>query len=322
MNSVNEIWESSLISLAEEAQDSYEAVAELDSIDPQVLKLAYRDCEAITRQHSRTFFMASGLLPESKRSAARALYAFCRVSDDLVDEQRPNSIKLLKEWRNQTIKVQPVGENNVALAWAHTCQQYRIPWRYAEQLIDGVAMDLDRTSYQTFDDLALYCYGVACTVGLMSMHIVGYKGRDAILYAIRLGVALQMTNILRDVSEDWNLGRVYLPQDELAAFGLSGADIEHAKVTDQWREFMRFQIERTRRLYRDSMPGIAMLDKDGRFAIRAAAELYQAILDNIEQNDYNVFNRRAHIGSLGKISRLPGIWWRTRNGFYTNLVPA
>lgn len=322
MSDFNEAWESSLIALAEKAQGSYEVVAELDSIAPQILKQAYQDCEAITRQHSRTFFVASGLLPESKRNAARALYAFCRISDDLVDDLRPNAIKLLTEWRNQTIKVQPVGENNVALAWAHTCQQYKIPWRYAEQLIDGVAMDLKRTRYQTFDELAHYCYGVACTVGLMSMHIVGYQSRDAIPYAIQLGVALQMTNILRDVGEDWQLGRVYLPQGELAAFELSEGDIERGEVTDKWREFMRFQIERTRRLYRDSMPGIAMLDKDGRFAIGAAAELYRAILDNIEQNDYNVFDRRAYVGKLGKISRLPGIWWRARNGLYMDWMPA
>lgn len=322
MSDFNEAWESSLIALAEKAQGSYEVVAELDSIAPQILKQAYQDCEAITRQHSRTFFVASGLLPEGKRNAARALYAFCRISDDLVDDLRPNAIKLLTEWRNQTIKVQPVGENNVALAWAHTCQQYKIPWRYAEQLIDGVAMDLKRTRYQTFDELAHYCYGVACTVGLMSMHIVGYQSRDAIPYAIQLGVALQMTNILRDVGEDWQLGRVYLPQDELAAFELSEGDIERGEVTDKWREFMRFQIERTRRLYRDSMPGIAMLDKDGRFAIGAAAELYRAILDNIEQNDYNVFDRRAYVGKLGKISRLPGIWWRARNGLYMDWMPA
>lgn len=315
-------WEDSLIALAVEAQNSYEEVKALDGIDPRILDLAYQDCESITREHSRTFFMASGLLPENKRRAARALYAFCRISDDLVDDQRPNAIKLLTEWRNQTIRVEPVGENNVALAWAHTCQQYKIPWRYAEQLIDGVAMDLQTTRYQTFDELAHYCYGVACTVGLMSMHIVGFLSQDAIPYAIRLGVALQMTNILRDVGEDWQLGRVYLPQDELEEFGLSELDIERGEVNDRWREFMKFQVERTRRLYQESFPGIALLDKDGRFAIGAAAELYRAILDSIEQNDYNVFNRRAYIGKLGKLSRLPGIWWRARNGLYMDLIPA
>jgi phytoene synthase len=146
----------------------------------------------------------------------------------------------------------------------------------------------------------------------MSMHIVGFAGPEAIPYAIKLGVALQLTNILRDVGEDWYSGRVYLPQDELAAFGLSEADLERRTVTDKWRSFMRFQVERNRRLYRESMPGIALLNRDGRFAINAAADLYQGILDDIEAHDYDVFGRRAFVGGWGKVRMLPGIWWRSR----------
>ena len=127
-----------------------------------------------------------------------------------------------------------------------------------------------------------------------------------------LGVALQLTNILRDVAEDWRNGRVYLPQDELAAFGVSEADIDAGQVTDHWRDFMRFQIARNRQLYEEAWPGIAMLNGDGRFAIAAAAELYRAILTDIEQHDYDVFTRRASIGLTGKLSRLPGIWWRSQ----------
>jgi phytoene synthase len=144
------------------------------------------------------------------------------------------------------------------------------------------------------------------------MHIVGFKGVEAIPYAIRLGVALQMTNILRDIGEDWQNGRVYLPQDELAAFNLSEADIANGRVSNRWREFMAFQIERNRQLYAESHDGIALLHRNGRFAIAAAADLYQAILSDIEAHDYDVFSRRAHIGAMGKLMRLPGIWRRSR----------
>jgi phytoene synthase len=200
----------------------------------------------------------------------------------------------------------------VAVAWAHARQQYRVPSRYAEQLIDGVARDLAQTRYQTFAELASYCYGVASTVGLMSMHIVGFAGDEAIPYAIKLGVALQMTNILRDVGDDWRAGRVYLPQDELAQFGLSEQDLAAGAVTERWRAFMRFQIDRTRRLYAESAPGIGLLHQDGRFAIAAAADLYRGILDAIEQADYDVFSHRAYVGTWGKLRMLPRIWWRSR----------
>jgi phytoene synthase len=131
-------------------------------------------------------------------------------------------------------------------------------------------------------------------------------------YAIKLGLALQMTNILRDVAEDWHNGRVYLPQDELAAFDLSEADIAASQVTDRWRKFMQFQIARNHQLYEEALPGIGLLQKDGRFSIAAAAGLYRAILTDIEDHDYDVFSRRAHITMSGKLQRLPRLWWQAR----------
>jgi phytoene synthase len=145
------------------------------------------------------------------------------------------------------------------------------------------------------------------------MHIIGFAGSAAIPYAIKLGVALQLTNILRDVGEDWQAGRVYLPQEELAAFALTEADLAAGQVDARWRAFMQFQIERNRRLYAEAWPGIALLNRDGRFAIAAAAGLYQAILDDIEAHDYDVFNRRAQVSKWGKLSRLPGLWWQSRD---------
>lgn len=313
-------WERHLLDMANAALDSDTGALALSS-DAVALESAYQRCETITRENSKTFYMAASLLPEAKRHATYALYAFCRTSDDMVDRPYPSDEVAgrvaidLEAWRQQVIFeaiAAPIGNREVSLAWADARRAYRIPRGYVDQLIDGLALDLKRVRYQTFADLARYCYGVACTVGLMSMHITGYDGREAIPYAIRLGVALQLTNILRDVGEDWRSGRLYLPQEELEAFGLSESDIAAGRVDNRWRDFMRFQITRARRLYQEALPGVALLHRDGRFAIAAAGELYRGILDQIEQNDYDVFTRRASLGAFGKLRRLPGIWLRAK----------
>ena len=307
-------WERQLIVLAQQAQDTLSEHGAYHHTDHDRLTAAYAYCADMTRQNSKTFYLASALLPVEKRRAARALYAFCRVTDNLVD--RPaDGIDLLAELDQWQLRVQNAHhhpEDPVLFAWADARQRFHIPLGYADQLIDGVRRDLTQNRYATFDQLAEYAYGVASTVGLMAMHIVGYSGADAIPYAVRLGVALQITNILRDVAEDWRYGRVYLPQDELASFGLSDETIGAGRVTDAWRDFMRFQIERNRLLYEQSWAGIAKLDPDGRFAIAAAGKLYDAILGDIERHDYDVFSRRSHVGTAGKLARLPGIWWMSR----------
>jgi phytoene synthase len=276
------------------------------------LQQAYKQAERVTAKHSKSFYLASGLLPEEKRSAVRALYAFCRTVDDIVDEieYKKDRDFELNYWR-EIVKTasSPTGDL-VAVAWADTLARYHIPHHYALQLIDGVARDLSQTSYQTFDELATYCYGVASTVGLMSMYIVGFKSTEAVPYAIKLGVALQMTNILRDVGEDYRNGRLYLPREELKQFHISEDDIAQGKVTENWREFMRFQIHRTRHLYKDSKPGIDLLEREGQLAIRAASIFYEGILDVIEKNDYDVFTRRASLSKWGKLSRIPALFLR------------
>jgi phytoene synthase len=304
-------WERSLLSLAHEAGHSLIPPLAEASRNSTLLKQAYAHCEGITASHSRSFYLASGLLPADKRRAARALYAFCRTSDDIVDHSSGGVEATLSSWRQRVSLSDPPKDDLIAVAWADTRWRYRIPHPYAEQLIDGVARDLQQSRYTTFEELATYAYGVASTVGLMSMHIIGFAGPAAIPYAIKLGVALQMTNILRDVGEDWQADRVYLPQEELAAFELTEADLAAGRVDRRWRAFMQFQIERNRRLYAEAWPGIALLNADGRFAIAAAAGLYRAILDDIEAHDYDVFRRRAHVGGWEKLRRLPGIWWKS-----------
>jgi phytoene synthase len=276
--------------------------------DTALLEAAYVYCETLTAHHSKSFYAASALLPANKRHAIRALYAFCRVSDDIVDHPDANVAENLALWRERVLSGDPLDHDLVALAWTDARTTYHVPVHYITQLLDGVASDLHVTRYATFHDLATYCYGVASTVGLMSMHITGFSGPEAIPYAVKLGVALQLTNILRDVGEDWQRGRLYLPQDELAAFGLTEADVAAGQVTDRWRDFMRFQIERTRQLYEEAIPGIAMLHRDGQHAIAAATAIYGAILDDIERNDYDVFNRRAYVGKARKVGHLITTW--------------
>ncbi|MBZ0295242.1 MAG: phytoene/squalene synthase family protein [Anaerolineae bacterium] len=306
-------WENGLLASAHEALESHIPLELIQANDRDLLA-AYAYCDVVTRYHSRTFYIASGLLPRAKRQAARALYAFCRVTDNLVDDNPDDSSAsiALEHWRQMIDAPRPATNNPVALAWADARARYGIPRGYADQLIDGVAQDLTKKRYESFDELAEYAYGVASTVGLMAMYIIGFEGAEALPYAVKLGVALQMTNILRDIEEDWDNGRLYLPADELALFGLGEADIANKVVDERWRAFMNFQIERTRRLYDESWPGIQMLNADGRFAIAAAADLYRAILTDIEKHDGNVFHRRARISTTGKLVRLPRIWWRSR----------
>jgi phytoene synthase len=305
-------WERNLLPLAYEAEHQVWATAPLHICDRVLLDRSYAYCDSLTSDHSRTFYMATGLLPPVKRRAMRALYAFCRLSDDIVDCSRENVEISLAAWRRKALAPAPPPGDLVAVAWADTRFRYHIPQRYAEQLIAGVGRDLCQKRYRTFEDMVRYAYGVASTVGLMSMHIIGFAGEQAIPYAIKLGVALQITNILRDIGEDWRSGRLYLPLDELAAYGLSEADLDRGQLDHRWRSFMRFQIERNRRLYAEANPGIALLNRDGRFAVAAASELYCAILGDIEAHDYDVFNRRAHVNAWGKARRLPQIWWRNR----------
>jgi len=310
-----EYWELKLTELAYEALEN-PGYSKAIKIDDYTLDQAYRYCDSLTKKHSHTFYLASNLLPMPKRKSARALYAFCRISDDIVDLTKTNPQEGLKLWRQRTLSIDPPENDPVAIAWLDTRIRYGIPLRYAEHLIEGVARDLVSVRYNRFEELSKYCYGVASTVGLMVMHIIGFKGLEAIPYAIKLGVSLQLNNILRDVGEDWAAGRLYLPMDELSDFDLSESDIQAGIVDDRWRAFMRYQIERCRRLYAEALPGIGMLDSDGRFAIACAAELYRAILDDIEACDYDVFHRRAYVNSWGKLSRLPGIWWRSKTLSY------
>jgi phytoene synthase len=306
-------WESQLLALAGNLPQPHHRPFFSYWAGDAALRSAYRQAERITASHSKSFYLASALLPEEKRSAVRALYAFCRTVDDIVDESEDEQREArLDYWRNMVENGSFLDDDLVAAAWADTLTRYHIPRHYALQLIDGVARDLIQARYQTFDELATYCYGVASTVGLMSMYIIGFKSNDAIPYAIKLGVALQMTNILRDIGADFRNGRLYLPREELLLYGIREQDIAEGRVTDSWRQFMKFQIQRTRQIYAESWAGVRLLERDGQLAIGAASVFYQGILDEIERNDYDVFTRRASLSAMGKLSRIPGLWIKLR----------
>ncbi len=304
-------WETNLLDMAHDAWSSviHAFNAQVDAVQ---LRRAYQHCARLTAQHSKSFYLSSALLPADKRKATRALYAFCRIGDDLIDQAEGDPAVAIKQWSEIALAADPQTDDPVVLAWSHARSVYRIPNRYAEQLISGVSRDLVQTRYQTFEELTEYSYGVASTVGLMSMHIIGFSGPEAIPYAVKLGVALQITNILRDVGEDYRSGRMYLPQEELAAFGITEDQIAAERVDNCWREFMRFQIARNRLLYMEAWPGIALLNRDGRFAIAAAATLYRGILDDLEAHDYNNFTRRSQVNGHGKVVRLAQAWWKSR----------
>jgi phytoene synthase len=274
---------------------------------------AFAESEHITRRNSKTFFTATALLPEASRRAIRALYGFCRSTDDLVD-QNGATLADVEAWRARVALPAAAQPEPALRAWALTREQFGVNARYEAELIDGVALDIRKQRYANWPELERYCYLVAPTVGLMSMPIIGLAEgvsfEEAVPYAIRLGIALQLTNILRDVGEDAARGRVYLPATDLARFHLTAEEVLDGAHDQRFVELMKFEIKRARDLYYRAMPGIALLSPAARPAVGAAALLYRVILDEIEAIAYRVHAQRAHTTGLQKLWLLPGILWK------------
>ncbi|MCS7087356.1 MAG: phytoene/squalene synthase family protein [Thermoflexales bacterium] len=288
---------------------------------PLSLERAYQLCDEITCDHSKTFYFSTRFLPAPKRRAIRAFYAFCRTTDDLVDvlaKSEPETRSRLLSWRTASRLSAAEQDNPVLAAWSAVREAYRVPQQYVEELIDGCEMDLSIRRYDTWEALRRYCYCVASTVGLISMHIIGLVDDSPETYAraraaaIDLGVAMQLTNILRDVGEDLRRGRIYLPQEDLQRFGYTEADLMQHVLDDRFRALMRFEIARARQLYAQSLPAVALLKPEGRLAVCAAGVLYRDILAKIEANDFDVFHRRAHLTFAEKLRRLPRILWAAK----------
>ena len=289
------------------------------------LSAAYAYCQRITREIARTFYYGSLFLPVEKRRATWALYAFCRIADDIADERDlyPDPLAALQRWRQALLGAyagSPRGP--VMRAWADTLTRYPVPLQPALDLLSGVEMDIAGASFARFDDLQRYCYRVAGVVGLLMAPVLGYRagaddaGTDdtALAAAVDLGIAMQLTNILRDLAEDASRGRVYLPADELAAFGYSRAELERGAITPAFFRLMRYQIARAEEYYARGLRGVRLLEPDARLAIALSGSLYRAILRRIAQRPQEVFARRIHLSTPAKLAMLPGVWAKTRLG--------
>ncbi len=289
---------------------------------------AYDFCRQITAKYSKTFYLGTLLMPEEKRQAIWAIYVWCRRTDELVDgpQSRLTTPETLERWEKQLESVfagQPIDDPDVALV--DTLQRFPIDIQPFRDMIAGQRMDLYRSRYETFDELKLYCYRVAGTVGLMTSPVLGFDDsygeapwdrllgvNNPVEEAIALGIANQLTNILRDVGEDANRGRIYLPLEELALFDYTEEDLFNGVVDDRWRELMRFQIQRARKFFSEAERGIRGLSPDSRWPVWSALMLYQGILDVIERNEYDVFTKRAYVPKPQKLLALPVAWLRAQ----------
>jgi phytoene synthase len=277
-----------------------------------VVREGYRRARSLTRTHARSFSLAAWALPSPQRDAARALYAFCRRLDDLVDEPAPSLARRqpLVEARALVSAVHGTGAlPDVGPPWdltelaalRDTVRRWDIPEGPFHHLIVGVEMDLTERRYATFAALDLYCFRVAGTVGLMLAPVFGYTRPRALAAAADLGRAMQLTNILRDVREDFERGRVYLPQDELAAFGVTEDDLARGRMSGRMKRLLAWQIERARRYYAIGGAGIRLLrGVRARLTVRLMTALYADILRTIEDADYDVFRERAVVSGRRK----------------------
>ncbi len=279
------------------------------------LHAAYAECRRVTREHAKSFYFCAQFLPASKREAIYAVYALCRHVDDIVDKAENRSDEdtrtLLDTWRHRLREPGP-DDTATLRAWRHASATHGIDPRLAEDLMSGVVMDLTTTRYATYAELERYCYLVASVVGLMTSEIFGYSDPHALDHAIELGRAMQLTNICRDVGEDARLGRIYLPADEMARFGVTDDAIIRGRVDEPFVELMRCQIARARALYRAAEPGIDMLDPGCRYTVRLSSRIYGQILDRIERNGFDSLSRRAFVPFHRKVATLPAVWIETR----------
>jgi phytoene synthase len=297
-------------------------------------RAAFEAAREICRRHARSFFFASHFLPVEKRYAAYAVYAFCRLVDDAVDQEGDQGESRARDAAGGTSvdaiesrlarfaavlddayarrPAPPTSddESHLALhAFALTVRRYRITKQHFLDLAAGCRLDLTVRRYETWADLERYCYLVAGVVGLILCPIFGLSDPSAAGRAVLMGNAMQLTNILRDVREDWDRGRLYLPREDLDRFGYTEWDVAGRVVDDRLRRLMKFEVARARDLYRRGAEGLASLANDGsRVTASAMAVIYGGILGAIERQGYDVYRGRAHLTTGDKLARLPVAW--------------
>ncbi len=289
---------------------------------------SYELCRQVTASYAKNFYLGTQLMPEAKRRAIWAIYVWCRRTDELVDgpgsdATTPETLNLWEKRLESVFAGHPHDDYDVALV--DTLSRFPIDIGPFREMIAGQQMDLYRSRYETFEELNLYCYRVAGTVGLMSMSVMGVDESNPAANwnwhwgnkipkeeAISLGIAKQLTNILRDVGEDARRGRIYLPLEDLALFNYTEEDLFNGVIDNRWRELMRFQIQRARKLYASAEPGIKVLSPDIRWTVWAATMLYSRILNAIERNQYDVFQKRAYVSNSQKLLCLPAAWLKSK----------
>lgn len=266
------------------------------------------ECRAITKRYGTSFYFATQFFPREVREGIYAIYAFARIPDEIVDD--PNcsdhalATRRLEDWYAEFKQAYHQGNSSDAVLDAIVKQfhKYGIPEADCDAFIRSMFMDEEKFSYANYAELEDYMYGSASVIGLMVTRVVGYSSDEAFEYAKKLGNAFQLTNFLRDIREDYeNLGRVYMPEDEMARFGLTRDDIAGRVRDERFERFMRFQIERNREVYREAFPGIRMLHWRGRLAVKISYVLYKAILGEIERANYNVYAGRVRTNRQQKI---------------------
>jgi 15-cis-phytoene synthase len=274
----------------------------------------YARCAEVTRHASSNFYYAFMLLPVERRRALYAVYAFCRFVDDIADDDEVREpAALLARWREELDHVYAGGPTRaVSRALADNVHRFNIPRRYFEEVIDGVEMDLTRRRYQTFDELELYCRRVASAVGLICIEIFGYGNPATRVYAERLGLAFQLTNIIRDVREDAARGRIYLPLEDLARFEVSEEEILEGKYSPRFRALMEFEAQRARDFYREAETALTPEDRSAMLAAEGMRLIYAALLERIVQSDYRVFDQRLSLSTPRKLYLVGRAWAGTR----------
>jgi 15-cis-phytoene synthase len=278
----------------------------------------YERCAEITRRASSNFYYAFMLLPRERRRALYSVYAFCRFVDDIADDARINNpTEMLTRWREELDKVFAGNPSRaISRALSESVRRFNIPRRYFEDVIDGVEMDLTKHRYGDFADLFLYCRRVASAVGLICIEIFGYRNHSTRVYAERLGIACQLTNIIRDVGEDAARNRIYLPLDDLARFDVSQSEILNSVYTLRFCRLIEFEAERARQYYREAEQALADEDRRSMLAAEGMRLIYADLLEQIARSGYRVFASRISLSVPRKLYLVGRAWagvrlWRT-----------
>ncbi len=275
--------------------------------DPD-LRASYEECKRLNALHGKTYFLATLLLPKAKRPFVHALYGFARYADEIVDDLASElsveeKAEALSTWGNTVLADLKRGtsQDHVGRALIDTVKRFDIPHEHFEAFLHSMTMDLTVQEYETYEDLLEYVYGSAAVIGLEMVPILGPLHKDAFGAAEKLGIAFQLANFIRDVDEDLDRGRVYLPIKELAHFGVTREMLEERVLTPEIIEALKFQIARVRQLQAEAAPGIAMLEATSRPCIEAASTLYCGIVDEVEKIGYDIFNQRAKTSKARRI---------------------